>query len=357
MKTTSATARTLRRSLLSLAAAATALSAGSAIAQTKTLYIGMNGGSMEKTWTENVFPAFEKANNVKVVVVPGTSSDILAKAQASKDKPQMHVIFLDDGVMVRAVGMGLCEKMKPSASLNEIYPTARFKGDMAAGVTMGMTGLAYNKKMFTEKGWAAPTSWMDLADPKFKGKVVFQSVSSSSFGLHGFLMFNRIQGGTEKNVEPGFAAWKTTIGPNVLEYIPSSAKLTEMIQTGEAAIAPLTPTAVAALQDKGIAIEYAQPKEGSVVLMVAECVIANNSEPVLAQKLAEFLVSSEAQAAGLQHGNQIPSNTKSPAIGDDAKLKLKQFAGYMKNAVVLDWDSVNENRPAWNARWNRLIER
>ncbi len=357
MKITSATSRTLRRSVLSAAIAATALFATSVMAQTKTLYIGMNGGTMEKTWTEHVFPAFEKANNVKVVVVPGTSSDILAKAQASKDKPQMHVIFLDDGVMVRAIGMGLCEKMKPSAALNEIYPTARFKGDMAAGVTMGMTGLAYNKKMFAEKGWAAPTSWMDLADPKFKGKVVFQSVSSSSFGLHAFLMFNRIKGGTDKNVEPGFAAWKTSIGPNVLEYIPSSAKLTEMIQTGEAAIAPLTPTAVATLQEKGIAIEYAQPKEGSVVLMVAECVIANNSEPVLAQKLAEFLVSSEAQAAGLQHGNQIPSNTKSPAIGDDAKLKLKQFADYMKTAVVLDWDSVNENRPAWNARWNRLIER
>ena len=357
MKTASATSRTLRRSLLSVAIAATALSATSAMAQTKTLYIGMNGGTMEKTWTEHVFPAFEKANNVKVVVVPGTSSDILAKAQASKDKPQMHVIFLDDGVMVRAVGMGLCEQMKPSASLNEIYPTARFKGDMAAGVTMGMTGLAYNKKMFTEKGWAAPTSWMDLADPKFKGKVVFQSVSSSSFGLHGFLMFNRIKGGTDKNVEPGFAAWKTSIGPNVLEYIPSSAKLTEMIQTGEAAIAPLTPTAVATLQEKGIAIEYAQPKEGSVVLMVAQCVLANNSEPALAQKLAEYLLSSQAQAAGLQYGNQIPSNTKSPAIGDDAKLKLKQFAEYMKTAVVLDWDSVNENRPAWNARWNRLIER
>ena len=349
--------RALRRSLVSLAVVASALSAASVGAQTKTLSIGMNGGSMEKTWTEHVFPAFEKANNVKVVVVPGTSSDILAKSQASKDKPQMHVIFLDDGVMVRAVGMGLCEKMKPSAALNEVFPTARFKGDMATGVTMGMTGLAYNKKMFAEKGWAEPTSWMDLADPKFKGKVVFQSVSSSSFGLHGFLMFNRIKGGNERNVEPGFAAWKGSIGPNVLEYIPSSAKLTEMIQTGEAAIAPLTPTGVATLQEKGIAIEYAQPKEGSVVLMVAECVIANNSEPVLAQKLAEYLLSADAQAAGLQHGNQIPSNPKAPAIGDDSKLKLKQFAEYMKTAIVLDWDAVNESRPAWNARWNRLIER
>ena len=357
MKNICSKSNTARRSLLSLAAAAVALSAGAASAQTKTLYIGMNGGSMEKTWTEHVFPAFEKANNVKVVVVPGGSADILAKAQAAKDKPQMHVMFLDDGVMARAVGMGLCEKMKPSAALNEVFPTARFKDDMATGVTMGMTGLAYNKKMFAEKGWAPPTSWLDLADPKFKGKVVFQSLSSSTFGLHGFLMFNRIKGGTDKNVEPGFNAWKTTVGPNVLEYIPSSAKLSEMLQTGEAAIAPLTPTSVASLQEKGISVEYAQPKEGSVVLMVGECVIAKNSEPVLAQKLAEYLLTADAQAAGLQHGNQIPSNPKAAAIGDDAKLKLKQFGEYMKTAVVVDWDAINENRPAWNARWNRTIER
>lgn len=357
MKNICSKSKMAHRSLLSLAAAAVALSAGAASAQTKTLYIGMNGGSMEKTWTEHVFPAFEKANNVKVVVVPGGSADILAKAQAAKDKPQMHVMFLDDGVMARAVGMGLCEKMKPSAALNEVFPTARFKDDMATGVTMGMTGLAYNKKMFAEKGWAPPTSWLDLADPKFKGKVVFQSLSSSTFGLHGFLMFNRIKGGTDKNVEPGFNAWKSSIGPNVLEYIPSSAKLSEMLQTGEAAIAPLTPTSVASLQEKGISVEYAQPKEGSVVLMVGECVIAKNSEPVLAQKLAEYLLTADAQAAGLQHGNQIPSNPKAAAIGDDAKLKLKQFGEYMKTAVIVDWDSINENRPAWNARWNRTIER
>ena len=70
MKNTCSKPITVRRSLLSLAVAALALSGGSVSAQTKTLYIGMNGGAMEKTWTEHIFPAFEKANNVKVVVVP-----------------------------------------------------------------------------------------------------------------------------------------------------------------------------------------------------------------------------------------------------------------------------------------------
>ncbi len=346
----------LHHAVLGAVAAAALLAAGAASAQTKTLYIGMNGGTMEKAYTQYAFPAFERANNVKVVVVPGTSSDILAKAQANKDKPQMHVMFLDDGIMVRAIGMGLCEKQRPSAALNEIYPAARFKGDMASGVSLGMTGLAYNKKMFTEKGWAPPTSWMDLADPKFKGKVVFQSMSSSSFGLHGFLMFNRIQGGTDKNVEPGFNAWAKTIGPNVLEYIPSSAKISEMVQTGEAALFPLTPTSVAALKAKGIPVEYAQPKEGSVVLMVGQCVIAKNSEPELSQKLAEFILSPLAQANVLQFGSQIPTNPKAPVVGEGV-AQVADISKWMKNAVTLDWDAVNANRPAWNARWNKTIER
>ena len=346
----------LRRTVFT-AVAATALAAtGMAGAQTKTIYIGMNGGTMEKAYTQYVFPAFEKANNVKVVVVPGTSSDILAKAQANKDRPQMHVMFLDDGVMVRAIGMGLCEKQRPSAALNEIYPAARFKGDMASGVSLGMTGLAYNAKMFKEKGWAPPTSWMDLADPKFKGKVVFQSASASSFGLHGFLMFNRIQGGNEKNVEPGFKAWPTTIGPNVLEYIPSSAKISEMVQTNEAAIFPLTPTIVAAMKTKGIPVEYANPKEGSVVLIVGQCVIANNSEPELAQKLTEFLLSPLAQANVLQYGSQIPTNPKAPVVGEGV-AQVAAINGYMKTAITVDWESINANRPAWNARWNKTIER
>ena len=326
-------------------------------ADDKTLYIGMNGGPMEKTFTEHVFPEFEKETGAKVVVVPGTSSDILAKAVAQKDKPQMHVMFLDDGVMYRAISMGLCQPLKHSQGFDELYPVAHLSGNKAAGVTMGMTGIAYNKKMFDEKGWAPPTSWGDFADPKYKGKVVFQSMPSSTFGLHAFLMFNRLKGGTDNNVEPAFKAWPTTIGPNVLEYIASSAKISEMVQTGEAAIFPLTPTQVSLLKTKGIPIEYAQPKEGAVVLMVAECVIANNSEPELAQKLAAYLLSAKAQEGFLRGGSYIPSNQKASAAGAANEADVAQIKGYVKNSVVVNWPEINEKRPDWNKRWNREVER
>ena len=336
---------TAHRSLLALAAGLVLVAPAAASAETRTLYVGMNGGNFERTYTQAVFPEFEKANDVKVVVVPGTSSDILAKAVAAKEKPQMHIMFLDDGVMVRAIGAGLCEKLKPGPELEQLGEGIRLKGDMAAGIDMGMTGLGYNKKMFDEKGWAAPTSWMDLADPKFKDAVVFQSLSASTFGLHAFLMFNRIQGGSEANVEPGFAKFREMIGKNVVEFIPSSAKVSEMVQTGDAGIFPLTPALVSTMKSKGVTIEYAQPKEGAVTLMVAQCVIANNSEPELSQKLAAYLLSATAQSSALAAGNIVPSNPTAKATTPEAVQMLDTIHGYMKTAITLDWDAINAKRP------------
>ena len=130
MKTRSNTL--VRLSLLACALAA----AGAAQAQDKTIYIGMNGGDMERSYTKYVFPAFERIHGVKVVVVPGTSSDILAKVQASKERPPVHVMFLDDGVMIRAIKMGLCQKMAASPVLKDLYPSAIMEGGMAAGVNV-----------------------------------------------------------------------------------------------------------------------------------------------------------------------------------------------------------------------------
>lgn len=329
---------------------------GSAYAEPRTLYVGMNGGTMEKIYSEFVFPEFEKANNVKVVVVPGTSSDILAKTQASREKPQMHLMFLDDGLMYRAIRMGLCEKQPAGPDSKKLYPQAHINNDMATGVTMSMTGIGYNTRVFKDNNWAPPTSWMDLADPKYKNKVVFQSLPSSTFGLHGFLMINRIKGGNESNAEPGFKAWPSSVGANVLEYVANSAKLSEMVQTGEAAIFPFTPSMTSIFKDKGLPVAYAHPKEGAVILMVAQCVIANNSAIDLSQKLAAYLLSTRAQKQALEHGSYNPTNTEVTATGR-AGQELAQMKVYLKTAVTVDWNSINQNRSTWDRQWNRLVER
>lgn len=323
-------------------------------AQTKTLYLGMNGGSMEKAYTSQVLPDFEKAHNVKVTVVPGTSSETLARLVADRAHPPLHVAFLDDGVMARAVKSGVCQKLDDSPVLRELYPFARMKDDIGAGVQLGMTGIGYNTKLFAEKGWAPPGSWMDFANPKYRGKVVFQSAATSTFGLHGFLAINRLLGGSDRNVEPAFTKWASTVGPNVVAYIPDSAKLAPMIERGEAGLFPLTPTAAGDLEDKGVPVAYANPKEGAVLLLVDLCVVKDNPDPDLAQKLAQYLLSAAAQTKAAAAGRQIPTN-RDAATTPAMRKSMGDLSDLVRKVTVVDWDAINAHRAEWDARWKRTI--
>jgi putative spermidine/putrescine transport system substrate-binding protein len=56
---------------------------------------------------------------------------------------------------------------------------------------------------------------------------VLQSLARAAFGLHGVVMFNGIQRGSENDVDPGFKKWGSNIGPNVLEHMPSVAEFSE----------------------------------------------------------------------------------------------------------------------------------
>src|SRR5882762_6004635 len=81
-------------------------------AQQKTLYVAGYGGSFEKTIRDEVIPAFEKANGVKVEYVAGNSTDTLAKLQAQKGNQQIDVAIVDDGPMYQAIQLGFCGKIE-----------------------------------------------------------------------------------------------------------------------------------------------------------------------------------------------------------------------------------------------------
>jgi spermidine/putrescine transport system substrate-binding protein len=52
----------------------------------------------------------------------------------------------------------------------------------------GMTGLAYNKKLVADLGLKPPTSFTDLLDPKYKGKITFLTEMRDTVGL--FMLVN-----------------------------------------------------------------------------------------------------------------------------------------------------------------------
>jgi len=321
----------------------------------KTFTLAGYGGSFEKTMREQVIPPFEKQFGVKVEYVAGNSTDTLAKLQAQKGNQVIDAIILDDGPAYQAIELGFCGKLAPADIYKDVYSIMKFKDDRAVGIGMVGTGIMYNKQYFTEKGWAAPTSWEDLKDPKYKKLLVIPPLNNT-YGLHAVVMMAQIRGGGENKIDPGFAAFKTDIGPNVLAYEPSPGKMTELFQSKQAVIGVWGSGRAKALADQtGLPIDFIYPKEGGLALGIAACTIGGSKNEKEAQGFIQHLVTPEMQLAFARSAGSGPTNQKVTLTADEQKGL--PYGDDIKLLKAVDWDVINKNREEWNKRWTREIER
>jgi len=332
-----------------------ALTAGLAsvsMAQERFVVAGY-GGSFENVLREAVFPAFEKKHNVKIDYVAGNSTNTAARLQAQRGNQEVDVAIMDDGPMFRAIAAGFCSPIK-NLRTNEIFANAVFKDNMAVGLGYVATGLMYNKKYFADKGWAPPTSWNDLTDPKYKGLVVIPPLNNT-YGLQAVIQFARAGGGGEKNIEPGFVAFKNKVGPNVLVYEPSPGKMTELFSSGQVVLGVWGTGRVKTFADTGFPVGFVYPTEGAYALLVAMCPIAKEKQSPLASEFINFLLTPEIQSKlGTAYGYG-PVN-KNATITDDPNVPMP-IGDRADKLILMDWDTVNDQRDEWNKRWVREIER
>lgn len=340
--------------LSGLAMVMVAVGACPAEAQTKTIYFASYGGSFEQTIRRDIIPPFEAKHGVKVEYVAGNSTDTLAKLQAQKGNQQIDVIVVDDGPAYQAVELGFCGALATAPVYDDVYPVVKFKSNKAVGVGLVGTGIMYSKRIFDEMKWAAPTSWADLKDPKFRKKLVVPPINNT-YGLHALIAAAELGGGGVTNIEPGFKAFKDEFGPNVLAYEPSPAKMTELFQNGQAAVAIWGSGRAKALADTGFPSEFVYPKEGGIALATAACPIAGSKNDAEAQAFVQFLLSPDIQRALAKGAGFGPVN-KTVTLSADEQKGLP-YGEAAKALHAVDWDVVNARREEWNKRWVREIER
>ncbi len=334
---------------------ATALAAITAAAETPTLYLGSYGGSTQDVFQSELLPKFEKEHNVKIVYIPGNSSDTLAKLQAQKNAPELDVVLLDEGPMYQAVQFGFCADIDKSVPVfKQLYPLA----DMGAkAVALGTiaTGLFYNTEAFKKKGYAAPTSWFDLTDPKFKQQIVIPPISNT-YGLQALIMFARLNHGSEKNIDPGFDYIIKKVNPNVLAWEPSPGTMTSLFQNHEAILGVWGSGRVEALKETGFPVKFVYPKEGAMALEVAVCPVVKSNVPKLSQQLVQYLLSPAVQVILAKHQGWGPVN-KTAKLTPEVAAKVPYGPAAINKMLKTDWNTVNPKRAEWTDRWNRTVER
>lgn len=341
----------LQAGLVAVLAASTA---GPAMAQDKTIYLGGYGGSFETLLKEKILPPFEAETGAKIIYVPGNSTDTLAKLQAQKDAQELDVVFLDDGPMFQAIDFGFCDTIKDAAIFRDVYEIARMNTDKAIGAGFVATGISYNADYFAKQGWEPPTSWTDLKDPKYAGKLVIPPITNT-YGLHALLMAAKLNGGSETNIEPGFVEFEESIAKNVLVFEPSSGKMSELFQNVEIAISVWGSGRLKSLADTGFPGKFVYPKEGAVALMVATCPVVGSDVPDLAQALVQHFLKPEYQVMLAEAVGFGPVNTKAvlpPELAETLPYGPERIGAM--NAV--DWTVVNPARGEWTKQWTRRIE-
>ncbi|OCR22336.1 branched-chain amino acid ABC transporter substrate-binding protein [Pseudomonas syringae] len=318
-----------------------------------TLYVAVFGGSFEKLLKEQIVPDFEKLTSSKVILVPGDTTTTMARMQAQKGKQTLDVAFLDDGPMAQAAQLGYCETLTDAPVYKELFDVAHFKSNKAVTIGLNGTGIVYNERVFAAKGWAPPTSWKDLANPLYKGHVQFPSITNG-YGIEGLVMFARLNGGGEQAMEPGFAAIKKDVAPNVLSFDPSPGKISELFQNDSLWIGVWGSGRTQALRNQGVPVKFVAPKEGAMALGLSVCPVKHETVNALAQKFVQYTLSPEVQVLFADGEGVAPvnKNTKLPPSVQAKVPDQETVAGMLS----VDWDVVNAMRPAWIQQWNRQIE-
>jgi putative spermidine/putrescine transport system substrate-binding protein len=311
------------------------------------------GGSFEQTLRKEVFPAFAEKHGVKIEYTAGNSTDTLAKLQAQKGNQVIDVAIVDDGPMYQAIQLGFCESIQ-GLPKGDLYEAARFKDDKAVAIGMTATGFMFNTKVFQDKGWPAPASWNDLKDPKYRKLLVIPPINNT-YGLYTLMMFARLNGGGEKNIEPGFAVMKDDVNPNVLVYEPSPGKMTELFQSGQAVLAVWGSSRAQAFANTGFPVDFVYPKEGAPILLASACPVAKPNASPLAHEFINALLEPGIQTVLATEYGYGPVNRKTPL--DPAVMKMAPIGERAAKVINPDWDTINPNRETWTKRWNREVER
>lgn len=151
----------------------------------------------------------------------------------------------------------------------------------AAAVNYVQNGLAYNSDLV--KPGDIPTSWADLADPKWKGQIVAAYPNSSPNTLNLFNFLLDTQG-------PEFLE---SLKANEIRFVDGANPAIQAVAAGEASLAlPGNAPFILPLKDEGAPIDY-QPLTETSGLRIGALIAAKAEHPNAARLFMHYVLSEE----------------------------------------------------------------
>lgn len=347
-------ARTLARvTLARVVLLAAALVFPTLVPAQEVVYAGP-GGTIANAYRQGVFPAFEKATGIKVTYVVGTVLEGLTKVEAQRARPTIDVVTLTDDAYAQFRQKNLFERLTTQTvpRLGAVYPAIRYEADDGVPMFILTTGIAYNTKVFKEKGFPPPTSISDLWRPEYRNRIVLWTPATTT-GVLQLLLVAKANGGNENNVDPAFAKLK-----ELSRYVEfnKADEMTALMQREQAWVGWWNNIRVQQLKAGGLPIELVGPKEGTPVYTNGVALVKNGPNRENAIRLINFILSDEGQTLIARHIGGGPA-IESVVLPPDLASQVPYGDAVRKGIYVADMNAVVKNRAGWLDRWAKEIER
>lgn len=320
-----------------------------AMAQQKTLVVPTLGGVWEQYWRSTVGPAFTKKSGAAVTLDVGNGRVWGANLRAAgAAKPPYSIVMTNE---VFASGLrkeGFFEKLDLSKLPNykDLYPLATRTDGFGAIGAVSPIGIGYRTDLVKTK----PKSWKDLwNNPEFKGKVGLYNFANSA-GKMELLLFSKIFGKDQYDVDAGFAAL-AKLG----QVIQVDFNLSTGLASGEIVVAPFDFGEIARLKKQGLPVDCIIPEEGMIMFDQTINILANAPEKELAYQYADFLLSPEVQGMMAKEFFISPTNSK-VVIPPELKADVPISGADMDKIHTWDWAFVNEKQGELAERWAKTLK-
>jgi putative spermidine/putrescine transport system substrate-binding protein len=315
-----------------------------------SLSVNAFGGVWQEALEAAVIAPFESESGTSVSVTTAISSEALAQLRADSDV--FDVAYMDLAVVEQAKEAGLLQPLDLDAIPNSenLYPIAVDENGYWVAELTSMTGIAYN----TEAISTPPTSWADLWNDEYAGRVAISNVSGT-VGYQFLVQAARLNGGSEENIDPGFEAIEA-LKPNIVSIYNTPDEMSRLLTSGEAWLGPWYADRTGALKASGAPVEFVEPEEGAIAILSAMVIPKDSPNVEGALDYIDFQLAADINSSFVQATGTGPTNS---LVELPQEYLDENFVPYGTDQVAslqtVDPAAVAANLSAWIERWNAEI--
>lgn len=321
------------------------------------VYVGANQGVVPR----EVVAEYTKANpNVTIELYEGTNAETYPKMVAAKkvtpDQPLVNFGYFNADSTAKGDVDDMWETLDVTnvPTLKNQYENFRRKDDK--GIAWGMVGigLMYNTTHVT----AAPTSWMDFWDTKYKGRL---ALSNGNHYLSGLVTTTRAQGGKESDpaaVDKSFKLISDAAKNGQIRlFFLSNDQVKQPMIRGEVWLSGWFNSSVEvwANEEKG-PFGYAPPKEGQIAFTIYHQIVKGSTpaQKYHAERIINMLNDKQWLTRYCNLTKSIPVHKDiqlDAALANQEAFKTRNIEG----AIQLDWPTLAAKNSEWKERWDREV--